>query len=214
MDLFSYIVAVDAGFAPNPFHGYCTLACCKPVVRRVARVGDWVIGLSRKVQGNKLIFAMRIEEKLSFEQYWRDRRFAKKRPKMASKQVIPRRGDNIYKPIGNGEFKQLWSGHSEENGSEKPNLKAHDLGGKFVLISKRFTYFGQEGIALPDGLEGCIAGRGHRRIRYDDDDDLWNGLRAFLDALPGGVRGKPRVWPADDGSRETGKPRSGCCGKS
>ncbi len=27
----------DYGFAPNPFHGICTLATCKPVIRRVAR---------------------------------------------------------------------------------------------------------------------------------------------------------------------------------
>ena len=28
--LYSYIVATDSGFSPNPFHGFCTLACCKP----------------------------------------------------------------------------------------------------------------------------------------------------------------------------------------
>ena len=30
MTLYSYIVKHDNGFAPNPFHGFCTLACCKP----------------------------------------------------------------------------------------------------------------------------------------------------------------------------------------
>lgn len=40
MKLFSYIVTHDAGFAPNPFWGYCTLACCKPAIRRTANVGD------------------------------------------------------------------------------------------------------------------------------------------------------------------------------
>ena len=32
--LFSYVVATDSGFAPNPFFGLCTLACCKPAIRR------------------------------------------------------------------------------------------------------------------------------------------------------------------------------------
>ena len=29
MSLFSYVVARDTGFAPNPSGGYCTLANCK-----------------------------------------------------------------------------------------------------------------------------------------------------------------------------------------
>jgi len=33
----------DSGFVPNPFHGYCTLACCKPQIRRKARErGGWL----------------------------------------------------------------------------------------------------------------------------------------------------------------------------
>ena len=32
----------DYGFAPNPYFGYCTLATCKPVIRRCAGVGDWI----------------------------------------------------------------------------------------------------------------------------------------------------------------------------
>ena len=38
MKLFSYVVARDFAFAPNPFHGYCTLATCKPIIRRVTQV--------------------------------------------------------------------------------------------------------------------------------------------------------------------------------
>lgn len=34
MRVFSYIVSKDFGHAPNPFHGVCILACCKPAVRR------------------------------------------------------------------------------------------------------------------------------------------------------------------------------------
>ena len=37
MTLYSYTVAADTGFAPNPFHGFCTLACCKPGIRRTAQ---------------------------------------------------------------------------------------------------------------------------------------------------------------------------------
>lgn len=34
MTLYSYVVAHDFGFAPNPFDGLCTLATCKPDIRK------------------------------------------------------------------------------------------------------------------------------------------------------------------------------------
>lgn len=40
MKLFSYVVAREYGFAPNPFFGWCTLATCKPKIRVTAEVGD------------------------------------------------------------------------------------------------------------------------------------------------------------------------------
>ena len=48
MKYFAYILAFDSGFAPNPFYGYCTLADCKPKIRKQAQVGDWIIGLGSK----------------------------------------------------------------------------------------------------------------------------------------------------------------------
>lgn len=41
--IYSYVVRYDSGFAPNPFYGYCTLATCKPDIRRAAEVGDWLV---------------------------------------------------------------------------------------------------------------------------------------------------------------------------
>jgi hypothetical protein len=38
MTVFSYVVAKDGGFAPKPFHAFCTLACCKPKIRETASV--------------------------------------------------------------------------------------------------------------------------------------------------------------------------------
>jgi len=39
-DLYSYTVRYDDGAAPNPFNGMCTLAICKPAIRRTAAPGD------------------------------------------------------------------------------------------------------------------------------------------------------------------------------
>jgi len=163
MRLFSYIVRSDSGFAPNPYHGYCTLACCKPVIRRNARQGDWVVGISSKKSGNKLIFAMQITESpQTFKEYYTDPRFKSKKPRKRSKQYEFRRGDNIYKPLRNGTFLQLPSNHSNPDGSENHQKKMKDLNGKFVLISNKFWYFGNNMKKLPDNLSFLIVGRGHR----------------------------------------------------
>jgi hypothetical protein len=80
--LFSYVVDHDLGFAPNPFGGFCTLAKCKlkevDSIRRnvieLAEEGDWIAGTGgadrKKSAGNgKLIYAMRVDDKLSLAKY-------------------------------------------------------------------------------------------------------------------------------------------------
>jgi hypothetical protein len=60
--LYSYVVVHDTGFSPNPFFGFCTLACCKPEIRRKAEEGDWIVGLTPKAQGNKVVYFMQVDE--------------------------------------------------------------------------------------------------------------------------------------------------------
>ena len=66
--VYIYVVARDFGFAPNPFHGFCTLATCKPRIRRKAEVGDWVIGMGgdRLNATGRCIYAMRVSAKVNF----------------------------------------------------------------------------------------------------------------------------------------------------
>lgn len=40
--IYSYVLRYDDGVAPNPYGGVCTLAICKPVIRKKPK---WVIGL-------------------------------------------------------------------------------------------------------------------------------------------------------------------------
>lgn len=111
--LYSYVVTHDTGFSPNPFSGYCTLACCKPAIRRSAQVGDWVVGLTPKASGNRVVYFMRIDEvKDSFADYWIDRRFARKRPRY-DRTIAMKCGDNIYEPKSDGTYRQLRSTHSD-----------------------------------------------------------------------------------------------------
>jgi hypothetical protein len=167
--LYSYIVTHDTGFAPNPFFGYCTLACCKPMIRRNAKIGDWIVGLSPKKYGNRLVYFMRVDEILSsFDLYWRDTRFANKKPRYDST-IELQRGDNIYQPIGGGEYRQHRSFHSIQHSEEEnPSLKAHDLSGKRILVSENYAYFGATGQQLPASLNCLIVARGHK-CRFPDE---------------------------------------------
>jgi hypothetical protein len=95
--VYLYVVDRDFGFAPNPFHGCCTLATCKPAIRSTAATGDWVFGMggSRLDATGRCVFAMQITKKLSFDEYWSDSRYAVKKPvRNGSRTMLV--GDNIY----------------------------------------------------------------------------------------------------------------------
>lgn len=43
-----YVMTVDTGFAPNPFHGVCTLAACTPNHCKAGlELGDLIVGCFR-----------------------------------------------------------------------------------------------------------------------------------------------------------------------
>ena len=82
--LYSYVVDHDYGYAPNPFDGYCTLAQCmygkkSKNITDVAEPGDWIVGTGgvKKVSAGhgKIIYAMRVDEKISLAEYYSDCRF-------------------------------------------------------------------------------------------------------------------------------------------
>ena len=169
--LHSYVVAHDSGFAPNPFNGFCTLATCKPDIRKHAVVGDWIIGTgSNRIgvrRGGFLVYAMRVQEELSFEEYWNDPRFSRKKPALNGSYRMAC-GDNIYRPDPNsGGWVQLNSYHSQDNGLPRLKHIHRDTSVNRVLVSKDFVYFGVEGPEVPPALRDAgliLAGRGRRKI--------------------------------------------------
>jgi putative DNA base modification enzyme with NMAD domain len=196
MNLYSYIVKHDTGFAPNPFHGYCTLACCKPKIRQKAVKGDWIVGLTPKAAGNRIVYLMRVDEVIeSFAEYWRDRRFAPKKPSYGNG---PRKkcGDNIYEPLASGSYRQLRSAHSNGEAEHESN-KAHDLSGKRVLVSETFAYFRSKALSLPPELQSLVVRRGHRS-RFSEE--VKSGFIHFAGKVGLGMHGPPTGWPDEDSS--------------
>jgi hypothetical protein len=206
MKLYSYVVMHDTGFAPNPFFGYCTLACCKPKIRQTAEQGDWIVGLTPKAAGNRIVYLMRVDEVVSsFADYWTDRRFGVKKP-AHNDGVRGRCGDNIYEPLPNGDYRQLPSMHSNGETEDKEK-KEHDLSGTRILISETFAYFGSNALPLPPELRSLVVARGHRS-QFSEEVKL--EFVRFAGSVGFGVHGAPGRWPdGDDSWTEDGgcKPR-------
>lgn len=154
MKLSAYIVRVDSGFSPNPFGRRCTLACCKPNIRRNADPGDIIVGSGSVRSGlrGRLIYAMRVAEVLPFQAYWE--RYPSKRP--SPRTPVSRRGDNIWH-LEPGAWRGVRDAlHNEQN-------RARDLRGVNALIAKDFYYFGRDAIVVPDAFASMLATtQGHR----------------------------------------------------
>jgi hypothetical protein len=199
--LHSYVVRYDSGFAPNPFYGYCTLATCKPRIRAVAQVGDWIVGSGSKSaaasQEGRLVYAMRVGEALTWDQYSADPRFRSKQPfrRGSRKQTC---GDNIYfRWATDLPWQQRDSFHSRADGIADPDHLKRDTGVDRVLVSQEFVYMGGHGPFLPDlhdykARSLCKYGRGHLKF---DDPMLIAAFVAWLNELGvAGFMGVPFDW--------------------
>lgn len=188
--LFTYTIPVDDGAAPNPFRGMCSLAICKPGIRRVAKEGDWIAGLGsvnapRGKLSGCLVYAMRVEEVLSLEEYDRHApaRWPHRIPNLNSADLSERLGDCIY-DYSSGAPRQRPSVHG------KKNIET-DLSGKNVLISRDFYYFGSRAVELPKNLRSiCHQTQGHRS---DSNASYFDAFVTWLrrDFAPGQMHG----WP-------------------
>lgn len=181
--LFSYVVASDTGFAPNPSGGYCTLANCKcrgkdgrRNVEELAKVGDWIVGTGgadrRKSSGHgTLIYAMRVEENPLLEDYNRDRRF---------------RGR-----LGNCPDKR----HRKDT---------------YALISRYFWYFGRNAIQIPENfLKHPLEKRG-RGFRSNFSEKFIRDFVQWVEGKKPGVHGGPCWNEGKNCTRTRTKARGKC----
>ena len=161
------MVARDFGFAPNPFHGFCTLATCKPRIRRKAEMGDWVIGMGgdRLNATGKCIYAMRVSAKVNFNEYWTNPAYMDKKPvRNGSRKMMV--GDNIYYfDSANQKWQQADSHHSNTDGSINIHNLENDTQTDKMLISDHFVFFGTEAPVVPKSLLEAIGYENRRNYR-------------------------------------------------
>jgi hypothetical protein len=223
-----YKITHDSGFAPNPFWGYLTLAACTPNHMKASLVpGDWIIGVESKSLANQrkrkgcniainqsLIYAAKINEILTLDEYFRDSRFqAKKFNKNGNWKE--RRGDNVYF-IKNNQWRWLrCHGHEPDHlrnlhdsqvffdvkqldnyWKDKKMKKTYgvilqDLRGNTVFISNEFLYFGDKGINFPQKFTDCVPQRGIKYCPQNRVNDLENYLDNLIKTYRYGVHGNP-----------------------
>lgn len=180
--IYSYVLRTDDGAAPNPLWGTCTLTICKPVIRRTAKVSDWVIGVGsanvevskRKFESysNKLVYAMKITDIKSLAEYdaYCREHIPNKIPQWDKGDWKFRVGDCIY-DFSNGDNPTLRKGvHNED-------CRGTDLRGCNALLSDCFFYFGRDAKEIPPHLHEIIKrNRGHKKImnpKIISDFEAW-----------------------------------------
>jgi Nucleotide modification associated domain 2 len=212
MRLCSHVVKDDTGFAPNPFHGYCTEAVCTPSHMRAGlKEGEWLIGNSPnssklpKEDRNRLVYAMRISEVLCMNKYFHDERFAPKKPKPIG-EIEEQCGDNIYYQDEDATWKRVPSRFHNDRGDFTKDVGT-DHRGRPVFVSDYFYYFGDKRVEIPEDFATVIHyGQG---IHYTRDHQLANGFVKWLEDKyknKPDTRGKPRDlkdWAAETGTMIT-----------
>ncbi|MGI6688762.1 MAG: hypothetical protein ACOX6Y_10570 [Christensenellales bacterium] len=206
--VYIYKLDHDTGVNPNPFGDYCTLAHCKDRMREkiaedikkfvnhtlsIADMGIWVIGIAGKrldFNGSnrygRIVYAMQVTEVLTFDEYWKDPRFAYKQPNLTPEQKMQfqdghKRNYRFFKQNDNRQIcgdNIICSDNIKgcyEKGSRSDNniICGNNIKGcygkesRYVLVSDRFEYYGADSenqIKLIDflGLSENDTMRGHR----------------------------------------------------
>ncbi len=209
--LIAYVMPWDTGMAPNITGGVCTLATCKPAIRRGVNLGrDWVVAVGAvktvmHVAGGKktyenwkdrLVYAMVPDERLTYDQYFHDKRFGAKIPQASNDP-----GDNLYYREKPGApyttVPHVNDIHrSDERMRYSSNFAAHDQTADAVLVANKFWYWGENAPHLADtglkqkSIDGIMhARRGHVVI---NDPDIIRDVVDWLRAQEPGIHGQPR----------------------
>jgi hypothetical protein len=152
------------------------------------------MGGSRLKATSRCIFAMRITEKITFNDYWSNRKFFDKRPVRNGSQKMMV-GDNIYHfDPATKEWYQADSHHSKADGSINLDNLTRDTRTNNVLVSQHFFYFGSEAPAVPSHLLNEIGYKNPRDFRvfkHREADSLIDWLQSTFDGALNQVLADP-----------------------
>jgi hypothetical protein len=168
--LYTYIIPVDSGLAPNPFWDWCTLAVCTPNHQGSAvKPGEWIAGFSTKETGYQFIYAMKVDERIHMNDYFNDPRFQSKKPDIAGNWK-QRCGDNFYSQLSSGEWVEHPNPFHE-------SMRDIDTKIPYVFVGHKFWYLGRKRVDTPHEFLPMIGGRG---ARVNHPQELVDKFKAWV----------------------------------
>lgn len=198
MKCWRYKLDHDYGFAPNPFWGIMSLATCKDQIRKSPNleIGDWIVGLGSKSMKNlgHIIYAMKVEKIITFDEYWSNPKFECKRPVIKG-MLCQMYGDNVYHTV-NGKMVQEHCAHSLASGEVNEEHYKRDVRGENVILSKHFYYFGDHNFKLPERFEyiSNIQKRGNRQYSDLNEEQIHDFVSWLESNYTVGIHGDPCNW--------------------
>ena len=230
-----YVMTVDNGHAPNPFHGRCTLATCTPNHKRAKlKRGDWIVGLAGKrlagevdgLEDLSVLYAMRVEERLTLGGYYKE--YREKRPKCDG--TPEQRVGDAYYEESDGRLRHTMAVCSVQHCWDSKEAE-QDMYGDRVFVSRHekderplWWYFGRGALPLPRGIgwaeklrEAMEVSRIGMRYLYEGDKEKpWgydDALGFVVWLLERGdakrVVDMPCAWPPPEAETDDGRLRCG-----
>jgi hypothetical protein len=127
----------------------------------------------------RCVYAMRVTDTRTFDQYWAEKEFFDKRPVRNGSRVMMV-GDNIYRrETPNGDWVQLDSHHSNPDGTPNQLNIDKDTRADRVLISRDFYYFGRNAPPVPSKILKTLGFKnkiGHRKFNTAGRDTFLSWL--------------------------------------
>lgn len=192
-------MTTDSGIAPcvtpatKDYRALLSLAICKAAIRRSAKAGDYIIGLTSKSiakrEGyplNSIIYCARVDEKVSGKDYYLHD------GQTETSNSCPRI-DCIY---SHNDASKHYSMVPNETGHTELNMSA-DIGtysddekksykNSWILLSYEFRYFGKNAHKITKAYprfekDAAKIGRAHRV--YEDKNPVWHELKGLVDDL-------------------------------
>jgi hypothetical protein len=169
--IYRYILASDFRMAPCPADDLITLATCKPVIRRTAQPGDWVMGFRPgTLERGLMLWAGRVAQVMDHGQY---------------EKAYRGRPDAVYRRRLDDSYERL-----DPTYHPTREAMARDLSGPVLIFDPdNSCYLNGNAVPLPSNLAHlAAAGRGHHISRTSPADVA--RLKAWVAELKG-VAGEP-----------------------
>lgn len=190
--IYSYRVVDDTGFAPCVDHDMLTLACCKGGQIRngknILTGMRYHIGKYKKehpqediyilgIYKNRLLYYALVTDILSMKEYF----------SAEAKAVYGTRKDQIYDTINDQLKRNNFLPHIHPEGSEQI---IRDANGVYVLISDRFTYYGDKAPRIPEDIVVLLP-KNRECKKYTEGMESHMVIGSYLSSLENGTfRGK------------------------